>query len=328
VDLHFNSAEEVMANEFFLAWYYRTDEQKAKEWEFFLLDHQQYVSLVEESITCLKTIELQEKEVPADQVETAFLRLQNELDKAPVIELRPKKMRWWIPAAAAVLILVTAGLLFWRNTTGHTEFDSSYGRISEYRLPDGSQVILNAHSSIKMDKKWKTNTDREVWLEGEAFFKVEKTANRNRFIVHAKTMDIIVTGTQFNVVSREDASNVLLTEGSVTLRTKDGREIHMKPGDFVRVENNLPAKAPVDQDSIMAWKEAKLVFDHTPITEVAKTITRHYGIKVTLSGKDITTKTVSGVMSNDNLDVLITALEATGEYHITRTGGEIVISAP
>ena len=57
--MHFNSAEEVMANEFFLAWYYRTDEQKAKEWEFFLLDHQQYVSLVEESITCLKTIELQ-----------------------------------------------------------------------------------------------------------------------------------------------------------------------------------------------------------------------------------------------------------------------------
>jgi len=138
----------------------------------------------------------------------------------------------------------------------------------------------------------------------------------------------VVTGTQFNAVSREDASNVLLTEGSVTIQTKDGKVIHMKPGDYVTIENSVPAKATADQERLLAWKEAKLDFDKTPMNEVAKIITRHYGVKVSLSGKDISDKTISGIMPNDNLEVLITALEATGSFRITRLENGITISAP
>jgi len=165
-------------------------------------------------------------------------------------------------------------------------------------------------------------------LQGEAFFKVQKTPMKNRFIVHANGMDIIVTGTQFNVVAREDESSVLLTEGSVTLKAPDGKEIKMKPGDFVKIENETTALQTVDQQRVLAWKESKLDFDNTPIYEVANIISRHYGTKVTVSTKEIGESTISGIMPNDNLNVLIQALEALGNYKITKANNEIIISGP
>jgi ferric-dicitrate binding protein FerR (iron transport regulator) len=317
----------VVAHEHFLAWYFKQDEEKAKEWEHWLLSHPDSVPMVQQSIAWLKANYMEEPALPVAEVETAYQKLDTALDAAPVIVLEPRRRRWWIPAAAAVL-LVLVGLAWWRSQPGKTVLDSNYGKLSAYNLPDGSQVLLNANSQITMSKEWEKGHDREVWLNGEAFFKVQKTPMKNRFIVHTKTMDIIVTGTQFNAVCREDESSVLLTEGSVTIRTPDGREIHMKPGDFVQLENNIPAKKPADQEKILAWKQAKLDFENTPMSEVEKIITRHYGIKVTLSDATLAGKTISGVMPNDNLDVLIQSLEATGEFKITKGDHEILISHP
>jgi ferric-dicitrate binding protein FerR (iron transport regulator) len=129
-------------------------------------------------------------------------------------------------------------------------------------------------------------------------------------------------------VAREDEHSVLLTEGSVTIRTSGGNEIKMKPGDFIKVENQVPARQMVDQQRVLAWKESKLDFANTPIREVAKIIARDYGVKVTLADKSIGESTISGIMPNDNLDVLIQALEATGDYKITKSDGEIIISGP
>ncbi len=326
MDTNFNSIEEVISDERFQAWYFREDEDKAKQWEHWLLEHPYAAPLVKESIEWLKASRFEETTLPAEQIEEAHQKLEQALDAAPIIPMRTRR-RWLLPAAAAVLLLL-AGVMFWQTRPGQTVLDSRYGKLSSYNLPDGSQVLLNANSQLTMNKEWEKGNDREVWLNGEAFFKVQKTPMKNKFIVHTHTMDIIVTGTQFNAVCRDDESSVLLTEGSVTIRTPDGREIHMKPGDFVQLENNIPAKKPVDQEKVLAWKQAKLDFENTPMSEVEKIITRHYGIKVTLSDKSLAEKTISGVMPNDNLDVLIQSLEATGEFRITKGNNEIIISHP
>ena len=324
--MNFNSIEEIIADERFLAWYYKTDDIRAKEWTHGLLMNQHHVPLVEQSIVWLKEQEMQEKNVPVAQIETAYQNLQAALDAAPVIEMQPKKKRWWIGAAVAAVIISIASFTYFNGLPGKTKLDSNYGKISEYQLPDGTKVLLNANSEITLDKKWERDNDREVWLKGEAFFKVSKTAMKNKFIVHTNAMDIIVTGTEFNVVNRDDESSVLLTEGSITLLTKDGKELHLRPGDFIKIENNIPEKKSADQDKVLAWKQAKLSFENTPMNEVAKVIARHYGVKVSISDKAIGEKTISGVMPNDNLDVLIEALEATGDYKITKSGNDLIIS--
>ncbi|MGZ3881760.1 MAG: FecR family protein [Flavisolibacter sp.] len=327
MDKSFNTIEDVIADDHFFAWYSQNDLVKANEWEGWLSLNPQFAPLVQLSIDWLNGSKLAENEPSIQQVEEAHQKLISSLNRRRIVPMKRPVTLWWVSAAAAVLILLVSGFWLW-NINSKKTLNNGYGSISLFQLPDGSHVTLNANSKITIKKAWEKNTDREVWLQGEAFFKVQKTPNKNRFIVHANTMDIIVTGTQFNVIAREDESSVLLTEGSVTIRTSNGKEIKMKPGDFVKVENEIPARQMVDQQRVLAWKESKLDFDNTPIREVAKIISRDYGVKVTLADKSIGDSTISGIMPNDNLDVLIQALEATGDYKITKSNGEIIISGP
>jgi ferric-dicitrate binding protein FerR (iron transport regulator) len=328
VEKNLSTIEDVIADEHFLAWYFQDDKAKAKQWVEWLSKNPQTYLLAQESIDWLNAYRLEENEISPEQTETAHQRLIRSLKETPVVKMSPGIRRWWIPAAAAALIFIITGFLFWNKSNSKATLDSAYGMISEYKLPDGSHVTLNANSKITISKKWEEGTDREVWLQGEAFFKVQKTKTKNKFIVHTGGMDIIVTGTQFNAIAREDECSVLLTEGSVTITTPDGKEIKMKPGDFVKLENQIPAKQNVDRQRILAWKEARLDFNNTPMYEVARIISRHYGIKVSIADKTIGESTISGIMPNDNLDVLIQALEATGDYTITKTNNEIIIAGP
>lgn len=164
-------------------------------------------------------------------------------------------------------------------------------------------------------------------LMAKLFFTSKKTTAKNRFIVHAGQMAIIVTGTQFNVTSRDGETSVLLKEGSVTLKTKDGKLINMVPGDYVTLHNSLPKKEAMPQEKILAWTQSKLVFENTPMSEAQKLISRHYGVKVILD-KNVAQETLSGILPNNNLDVLLTALEAAKNFRIERRDGEIIISAP
>lgn len=324
---HFSSFEEVIADEDFLAWYAGNSTEQANAWQQWLLQHPQYQSLVDESILFLNALKLRDKVVSAAQVEAAHERLMRSVEvHTPVIQMKPRQTKWWLSAAAAVLVIVTAAFLWNSSKESQLKMNTQYGQIAEYKLPDGSEVMLNANSKLSIKKSWEEKGDREVWLEGEAFFHVKKTTQKARFIVHAKDMDIIVTGTQFNVVNRDGESNVLLKEGSVTLKTKDGQLIKMLPGDFVTINNNQTQKAVAPEEIILAWTQAKLVFENTPIANAAKTISQHYGVKVKVE-KEVEEKRLSGILPNDNLEVLLKALEAM-DLVIKRANNEIIISNP
>jgi transmembrane sensor len=204
---------------------------------------------------------------------------------------------------------------------------TTYGEVRSNALPDGSTMILNANSNATLSNDWKDGNDREVWLNGEAFFKVAKTPQKSRFIVHAGDLDIIVTGTQFNVLNRDGKTTVLLTEGSVILHTKDGKELAMKPGDYVEMDRQLVELKQVKEDNILAWRENRLAFDNTSLKEAAQMISYHYGVKITLED-NVSNVPLTGIMANNNLDDLLKAIEAVANVRITRTDkGEIIFSA-
>jgi transmembrane sensor len=323
---HFSSFEDVLSDEDFLNWYAGGKGQQASNWEAWLLQNPQYQPLVQESIQYLDMIQLKDKPVSERQVSAAHERLMKSIEETtPVIEMQGTKWRWWM-SAAAILLIVT-GTYFLLKKNNQLNLNTDYGQMATYKLPDGSEVMLNANSSICLNKDWKENADREVWIEGEAFFHVRKTSAKNRFVVHAKQMDIIVTGTQFNVVNREGESNVMLKEGSVTIKTKEGKTIHMTPGDYVTIANELPQKEAAPVEKVLAWTQAKLVFENTTMLAAAKMISQHYGIKVTLE-KEVEEKKISGILPNDNLSVLLNALEATMDFQIVKKTNEIIISNP
>lgn len=111
---------------------------------------------------------------------------------------------------------------------------------------------------------------------------------------------------------------------------EDGRELKMLPGDFVAWDGDQPEKRNAKNDSVLAWKEQKLVFDKTPLRELVTIINDQYGVNVQLSDDSIGDRTISAILPNNNLDVLLQALDATSEFEVIRQpadGNNIIIRA-
>lgn len=329
---NFQLIDEVVADELFLGWYFKETEEQVNAWENWLAENPHQQSLVQQAVAFMNDLSQKEKSVAEEQVEQKLWQLNNRINEteAPVIKMNNSRKRWWISAAAAIL-LIAGGVAFFTLNQARSKVNTVYGEVRSNRLPDGTMMILNANSKAELSKDWKDGHDREVWLNGEAFFKVTKTPHKSRFIVHTENLDVIVTGTQFNVSHYHDKTSVLLTEGSVTILTKDGQELKMKPGDYVEMGGQTIQRKQAKEENILAWKESKLAFDNTPLTEVAQVITNHYGVKVTLADNiGATAEPLTGIMANNNLDDLLAAIAAlgNGKVQVTKTDkGEIVFSA-
>jgi len=326
---NFNEPEDLLSDESFLAWYFKKPGKEQDQWDSWMSSHPEQAQLVQQAISLLEATRLQELPLPLQQIALAEARLFSRIDTLPkegiVLPLFNRRRRM---VAASVAILLTAGLIITaiRSSKG-TAIKTAFGEIAHRQLPDGTEVMMDANSSISFAGNWREDTDREVWMNGEAFFHVRRTRDNSRFIVHLDHADVIVTGTKFNVINRHGAENILLDEGSVVLRSSNGRELQLSPGEFVDLRGKLWEKKAVQRDSLMAWKEQKLVFDGTPLRELVTIINDHYGVHIKLADSSIGDQTISAILPNNNLEVLLRSLEATAEFDISKDGDQIIIRA-
>ncbi len=335
---NYHEPEELLSDESFLNWYFKTGTRKdpgqEKEWEIWMAGEPARRELVEQAIKLLDTTRIPEKGLPAGQIQAAEWALMNRIGENLMIpQVQPGRTasatignrRVWV-AAAVFLVLAISGWLLRRTLfTGRSEFRTEYGQIMQRRLPDGTEVTLDANSKVSWSIAKQDGADREVWLSGEAFFHVHKTPLKSRFIVHTDHFDIQVLGTQFNVINRPAQDNVLLSEGSVMLQTSEGGKLKMVPGDFVQFNGGQLEKQVAREDSLTAWKDHKLKLNNTPLRTLAAIITEQYGVEVRLEEGAKGDQPISGILSNNNLDVLLRALELSEKFDVTRKDGIILI---
>ena len=278
-----------------------------------------------DAVAWMDQVQINEHQPSSNDISKEWERLNDSIS-SPVISINKNRRRWLISAAAAVLLLV-AGFTFFKLSQSKDAIKTDFGQIASNCLPDGTIMILNANSTARLSEDWEDGSDREVWLDGEAFFQVTKTQQKSRFIVHTENLDVIVTGTQFNVQHRDNKTSVLLTEGSVIIHTRDGRELSMKPGDYIEMFDKSFERKEGKPDNVLAWKENMLFFENTPLRDAAKIIEHHYGVKVTLADEQVATQTITGFMSNNSLEDLLKAIEFVTSVRVTRKDNEIIFSA-
>jgi ferric-dicitrate binding protein FerR (iron transport regulator) len=327
---NYRDPEDLLSDPSFLSWYFKTGKENDRTWEDWMTSHPDRELLVKKAIDLLETTRLPEKEPSPQQMQKAELALLERIEALSVDEARKPSIigRYRRMTAAAVLVLLAAGFLITLYVNhSHPEIKTQYGQINRQQLPDGTEVTMNANSRLSYSPGWQDGADREVWVDGEVFFHVRKTPLKSKFIVHTEHFDIIVTGTQFNVSNRHGQDNVLLQEGSVTIRTRDGKTLMMRPGDFVTFDHAVLERKPGCKDMLLAWKEQKLILDHTSISQLATIISDLYGTPVVLEGDSIADRKISGILPNNNLDILLQALEATAEYDVARGDHGIIIRA-
>jgi transmembrane sensor len=324
--------EELLSDDSFLSWYFRTDPAGIRKWEEWMAANAANRALALQAAECLGTLRLQERPLDPIQLTQAIRRLLESIkrsEKESVSEKKyvytriPIRLRW---VAAASVLLLAAGLYGRHESASRkSSLITAYGEVRNSLLPDGTEVVANADTRLTYPKDWKDGSDREVWLAGEAFFHVSKTPLKSRFIVHTDHFDIIVTGTQFNAVNRPDKASILLQEGSVTLLGPDRASMQLLPGDFVEFREGRLYKRPVKADSCLAWKDRRLFLDNTPLSRLVEIIREQYGVTVEPADERTAGRTVSGILANDNLEGLLRALEFTGDFKIIREKDRIII---
>lgn len=190
------------------------------------------------------------------------------------------------------------------------------GRQFKLMLSDGTQVLLNAGSSIRFPTVF-AGSERRVEISGEAYLEVAQTADAP-FVIQLNKSEVVVLGTQFNVTdySDEDNSRTTLLEGAVKLRT-DAQEMVLRPGQQARMERNsghLSAKA-VDTDQITAWTRNRLSFDKTDFADLMRQISRWYDVDVVYKGKVPDIHIGGSLHRNVNLSIVMEFLGANGVHY-------------
>lgn len=218
-----------------------------------------------------------------------------------------------VAAFLFIPLLITSILLFNRqiNPTDFQQYSmqeitSPPGIRSKVILPDGSMVWLNAESTIKFPIPFHKD-DRSIELLGEAFFEVTKNPHLP-FIVESGKIKVKVLGTKFNykAFANDPDIEVTLEEGKIALDIlgKVGaEETLLIPGDRFVYEKKSN-KASIKHEDIkkyIAWHTGKLIFDNSPMAEVAQMLSRWYGIEVIVKDAEVMNYRFTTTFENESL---------------------------
>lgn len=233
-------------------------------------------------------------------------------------------------AAAVLLLVAAAGVLYWSVNRMTTIYSAPGERIS-VTLPDSSRVTLNGNSTLRYATDWKNDGVREVWIDGEAFFAVRHTELDTKFVVHASNeLNVEVLGTKFNVRSRSERSEVMLTEGKVRLEVESSTDapVYLRPGELATVVGNIVSTHVVEEHRYTSWLQQTLVFDRTALADVATLLHDTYGLDVTFVGAGLAQRELSGEIASATVEDVLLAIAETFNLEVHREGQQVTISSP
>lgn len=209
--------------------------------------------------------EWKQRHVPSADVLRSLARLNGKIERREN-RIRAAGAGCGSPAAAAVLILISA---FTTRHLIHTEdpvqmfsVQAPQGTNSHISLPDGSQVWLNAGSTLNYRSDF-NRSSRDIGLSGEAYFEVARNAHLP-FRVQARGCTFTVLGTRFNISAYDEDPDVLaaLMEGSLQFESSRSTET-MVPGDLITYDCRTmeASRRQVDTDQFRSWIDGIIRYD-------------------------------------------------------------------
>lgn len=245
----------------------------------------------------------------------------------------PKYYQWLQIAAIFILAFCLSWTVFYfmnrKPDTGSLAYNqiiTTKGQKSQIILSDGTTVWLNSETTLRYPSAF-NDMKREVFLEGEAFFEVQKKGNKIPFIVKTSEIDIKVLGTSFNVMAYPDEETIETTvvEGSVYIirkgvKSSSDQNIILKPNQKVtllkkgsrvilsEIETAKPIMikstkaiqpiSPTKKEQILisrkvdielhtAWKDDRLIFQSETFENICYKLERWYDVKIHVRNEEL-----------------------------------------
>lgn len=200
------------------------------------------------------------------------------------------------------------------------------------RLADGTMVYVNAESTLRFPLSF-SEDNRDIYLEGEAYFEVTKTGSK--FTVHTNEMDVQVLGTQFNVSAYPGDTNykTTLVEGSVRVGVSNGNEsdasaLVLKPNEqaTLMLDSKEWQTQTVNTSYYTSWIKGKIEFNNEDLEEVMKRLARWYDFEYVFENEMSKNYHFTGRLDkNENISVILEMLELTTKVSFEYKNGKVSI---
>ena len=221
----------------------------------------------------------------------------------------PKVIRFyqskWIKIAAIFVVFLGLGLSL-RTIIPSTEVAEN-GKKTSFSLPDNSKIELNSGSSIEY-KKWNWDSNRNINLEGEAYFKV---AHGKKFQVKTTLGTVTVLGTQFNIKSRKNRFDVTCYEGRVEV-THQNKQVIITKGTTVTFDDDYFDRKKINATK-PEWTNNEIVFQSEKLQNILDELQRQYNCEIVIKSK-ANKQLFSGTLPSNNINTALKIVNAT--FHL------------
>ncbi len=241
---------------------------------------------------------------------------------------------WFYRVAAILALPIMLGIGWYLGSDGKNsetamcEVTAPKGQISKCVLADGTQVWLNAGSTLKYDPALKGNF-REVSLDGEAYFKVSKNKHKP-FVVTTVHAQIKVLGTVFNLKAYSGDNNLetTLEEGSIefSLNGSATKPVELKPGEQLvyKISEKKITLGKVETYLHTAWKDGKFVFKDADLKTIISELEKLYDVRIHLQNDSLLKLHFRGMFEYEqNIFSALEALEQTTNMKYKMNGRDI-----
>ena len=240
-------------------------------------------------------------------------------------------------------------------TAAYTEIKAPLGARSEIRLNDGTEVILNAGSSIKYNSDF-NSLNRDLVLSGEAYFKVARNIDLP-LVVDAGNINIKATGTEFNVKAYSDEGIIetTLVNGEVEISHKGNMDknrilvlkpnqkaIYAQQSDQLTLEkikeiepqaiksakiniDDLLVSSKTDVEQVTAWTQNKLIIRSENLESLCTKLQRKYNVTFLFKDEEIKKHRFSGVLLDETLQQVIDVIKLTAPVDYLIDGKTVIL---
>lgn len=340
------SVEDFVTDNYFRKWILGGGEVE-EFWQHFLSDSPEKKHTLIKAAELIKVLQFRSSPPASIKMEQALQQTLAQIDTKN--SSHSFGWRKYAAIVAVFLFVSSLSLFYFIGNFGQITHTTAFGEKQNLILPDGSEVILNANSSIVYDKDWKEGQLRKVNLKGEAFFEIVHQKNHAQFVVHTDAFDVKVVGTSFNLISRPNKHQVMLKEGKVEVHLSETSDDFLSFLDSIELKHVLQNKIlqlspnqlfevntkkrqfiheQVNPDTYTGWLSNKFVCDQTSLSELALFIKNQYGWQVKTTNVELLNKELTGTIPTNNLDVLLEALPIILEVNIKvdKEKKEIILS--
>ena len=231
--------------------------------------------------------------------------------------------------AALAVVGVPASMVLLQPPQKAT-YTAPFGGRQTITLRDGSQIELNTNTVLRVAE---TSGERKIWLDrGEAFFTVKHDASRP-FVVIAANGRVTDLGTKFFVRRDVGRLEVALVEGSAqfdeNVGAKTARSALLSPGDVVVATSNslsvTKQSGRVLTDKL-GWRRGVLIFDNTPLSEVAAEFNRYNRTKLVIADNAAAQIGIGGTFPASDVAAFTRVAQGVLGLKVKNNGNEILIS--